>query len=191
MEHIFYSTIEKITDFLTKDTLCSEARRKQLIYGLQVFAYNVFVISVILILAAICRCFLTSLLIFAVFGTFRILAGGYHCNSMAKCLLTTTAVIVGSGKCAQFIAFSLPVTILLCIDLNAIFLSHTPRGTAKNPFSESYSRLQKRRLRIASITLSCAAIFLPPIRSCILPAMLFAALFLSPVFRKKSSEPAD
>ena len=189
MEHIFYSTIEKITDFLTKDTLCSEARRKQLIYGLQVFAYNVFVISVILILAAICRCFLTSLLIFAVFGTFRSLAGGYHCNSMAKCLLTTTAVIVGSGKCAQFISFSLPVTVLLCIGLNAIFLSHTPRGTEKNPFSDSYSRRQKRRLRIVSIALSCTALFFSPIRSCILLAMLFAAIFLPPLFGKKSSEP--
>lgn len=185
MEFFFNMLMNKILDFLTKDTLCSESKRNELLYGLQVFSYNILIVSSILILALIFHCFFSTLLVFIVFGILRILAGGYHFNSMGKCFLTTTTVIIGTGKLAHIIQFSLLSTIFLCVVLNIVLLSHTPKGTEKNPFSATFSKLQKQRLQITSIILSCMALCILQFRSCILLSMIVVVIFLLPVIIKK------
>ena len=182
MENTFNLIITKILFFLDKDKQCSQTQFQQMYYGLQILAYNIMVATFILIFAAITRSFLSSLLVLIVFGTFRILAGGYHFNHMGACLLSTTAIVISAGKCTQFISFSTPVTIFLCIVLNIILLSYLPKGTAKNPFSDSFSRIQQKRLRIASVTMTLLALFFLHLRSGILLAMIFAVIFLLPSF---------
>ena len=97
MENTFNLIITKIAAFLNKDRQCSQTQFQQMYYGLQILVYNILVAAFILIIAAITRSFLSSLLVLIVFGTFRILAGGHHFNHMGICLLSTTAVIISAG----------------------------------------------------------------------------------------------
>lgn len=180
MEHVFNCMISKIAVFLNKDTQFSETQYLQMYYGLQIVSYNILVVAFILILAAVLQCFLSALLVFTMFAAFRIIAGGFHFNHMGKCLITTTAVIVGSGKLALYIAFSTPLTVILCVFLDIILLTYIPRGTEKNPYSGDFSKLQRKRLCILSAVATLLALCFPRIRSGILLAMCFAVIFLLP-----------
>lgn len=184
MENVFNLIITKIASLINKDKLYSEMQYWQMYHGLQILSYNVLTAAFILILATIIHCFVSSLVVFIVFATFRILADGYHFNRMWKCILATTSIIIGSGKCAQFINFSLPFTIILCIALNIVLLSYMPRERATNSRNDTCHKLQRQLLRIVSIITTFLGLCFPQFRSNILLAMIFAVIFLFPLICK-------
>lgn len=155
----------------------------QMYYGLQILIYNITITSLILVLSNISGTFIETLLLFAVFGTLRTLTCGFHFNSVWKCIITTTLIMIGGGKCAQLLLLSLPTCILLCVFINIIFFNHVPRGTPKNPYSLEYSRLQQKRLRIASISLTLIAVSSASmLREIIVIAMSIVIILLLPTY---------
>lgn len=181
MMHLLTNFINIMIHFLDKDNNYTETEHQQMCFGLQTLLYNVVVTSIILICALLVNVFPETLLLFILFGTIRILAGGYHFNSIPKCISVTALIMIGGGKSAQIIQINFFTCILLCLILSIIFFIHVPKGTKKNPYSYKYSQIQKKRLKIVSCILSLAAILSNPVqRSIIIFAMLIAAIFLLP-----------
>lgn len=187
MEFLLSSIAKKIINIIDPQKQYIELERLQMYFGLQTTIYNIVVTTVILLIALTINTFFETLLLFAVFGILRIIAGGYHFNSMTKCVTITTIIIVTGGKCIQSVHISLPICILICIFADIIFFSHTPTGTYKNPYTRDYSILQRKRLRILTVILTIFAILSNTmIRSVIVFSMTIVALLLFPNHRHKS-----
>lgn len=189
MEILLNTVALKITDILDKNNQCSSLERLQMFYGLQTLIYNIVVTVLILAFACLIGTFNETLLLFTFFGTLRIIAGGYHFDSVLKCIIATTLIMVGGGKFAQLTHISFPLCILACVFVNIVFFSYTPRGTHKNPFSPKYSLLQQKHLKIVSgiftlIALSSTSM----LRTVIILSMTITAVFLFPIWNHKFPE---
>lgn len=180
MEIFFSAFSKKIIHTLDPDNTCTEIEHLQMYYGIQTLIYNIVVTSSILIFSYLWRCFAETFLLFTIFGTLRLIAGGFHFNSIIKCISATTLIMLVGGKCIAITSFSLPPCILLCIFANIIFLIHMPKGTSKNPYSQEYSMIQKKRLHIISVILSITAFFAEGLRTVIVMSMFITAIFLIP-----------
>ena len=180
MENFFNIFTKKLIHILDPDNKCTELEYLQMYYGIQTLTYNIIVTSLILILSYFLKCFFETCLLFATFGTLRLIAGGLHFNSIFKCISVTTLIMLGGGK---YIANTANDT-LLCIVLskiaNTVYLIHIPKGTIKNPYSQEYSHLQKKRLSIVSALLTIIAFFVKELRATIVVAMFLVAIFLLP-----------
>uniref|UniRef100_UPI004055ED17 accessory gene regulator B family protein n=1 Tax=Agathobacter sp. TaxID=2021311 RepID=UPI004055ED17 len=188
METLFSTFTEKIIHALDSDNKCSEIEYLQMYYGVQTLIYNIVVTSLILILSYFWKCFTETFLLFAIFGVLRLIAGGFHFNSIFKCISATTLIMLGGGKYVAITTLNVPVCIALCIFANIVFFMHMPKGTSKNPYSLKYSQLQKRRLHIMSVTLTIVAFFIERLRTIIIVPMSIVAIFLLPELIHKFQE---
>lgn len=111
MENFFNIFTKKLIHILDPDNKCTELEYLQMYYGIQTLTYNIIVTSLILILSYFLKCFFETCLLFATFGTLRLIAGGLHFNSIFKCISVTTLIMLGGGK---YIAITDTDT-LLCI----------------------------------------------------------------------------
>ena len=92
----------------------------------------------------------------------------------------TTLIMLGGGKYIAITDTDTLLCIVLCIIANTVFLIHIPKGTIKNPYSQEYSHLQKKRLSIVSALLTIIAFFVKELRATIVVAMFLVAIFLLP-----------
>lgn len=190
MKKIFSYVAQKIIDALDEDHSCTEIEYLQMLYGIQNILYNVVITGLILFLSYVTETFIETLLLFTFFGMLRIIAGGYHCNSIEKCLAATTLIMVGGGKFIQSIQINLPTCIIVCILINIVFFSYIPKGTHNNPYSPEYSIKQHKRLKIVSVILTIISIISNSIlRGAIVYSMAAAAILLVPTFKHKSPIP--
>lgn len=180
MNTFFNILPRKIIHALDSYNKCTEVEYFQMYYGLQTILYNVIVTSLILICSYLWKCFTQTLLLFIIFGTLRLIAGGFHFNSVIKCISITTLVMLGGGKCLTLFTLNSTLCILLCIITNTLFLFHLPKGTNNNPYSLNYSILQKKRLIYISFFLSVVAFYSQRLRSTIIISMFIVAIFLIP-----------
>lgn len=187
MKRIFCNVAKRIINLLDKDNQCTEVQRMQMFYGIQNILYNIVITGFILLLSYFAETFFETLLLFTFFGVLRIIAGGYHCNSIEKCLATTSLIMVGGGKFVQSIQINLPMCIIICILVNIIFFSYIPKGTHNNPYSPEYSIKQHKRLKIISIILTIISILSNSIlREAIVYSMVVVAILLFPTIKHKS-----
>lgn len=156
------------------------------VFGLQNIIYNVVITASILLLSLITDIFIETLLLFTFFGMLRIIAGGYHCNSVEKCIITTSLIMLGGGKFMQSIRISQSICITICILVNIVFFSYIPKGTHNNPYSPEYSIKQHKRLKIVSVLLSIVSILSNSIlREAIVYSMIIVAILLVPTIKHK------
>ena len=146
--------ITYVSQYITNHFLCEtdtdELTRAKICYGLTVLIYNVVTISGILILSFLFQMLPQTCLFLAAFGLLRISAGGFHCNSYARCFVLTSMIILGGA----YIANQIPVLprYLLLILYPVMFL------IGRNPVSRDragrvYSRSQLKRKRNETILL--------------------------------------
>lgn len=186
MEILLKNIVEKTIDILDPSKQCTELEQLQIYFGLQTLIYNFFVTTLILVLSYITKNFIESLLLFSIFGILRIIAGGYHFNSITKCIVVTTLMMVGGGKCVQIIHIPLPLCIIICIFVNILFFSYIPKGTIKNPYTMKYSLAQQKRLRLLSIALTSIALLSDSIfRTAIILSMSIVLILLLPIWNHK------
>lgn len=189
-EKIFNNVAKKIISILDEDHSCTEIEYIQMLYGIQNILYNVVITGLILFLSYITETFIETLLLFTFFGMLRIIAGGYHCNSIEKCLAATTLIMVGGGKFIQSIQVNLPICIIVCILVNITFFTYIPKGTHNNPYSLEYSIKQHKRFKIISVILTIISIFSNSIlRGAIVYSMAIVAILLFPTIKHKPPIP--
>ncbi len=180
MESYFKKIVEKLTAFPDPENPYGELEKLQMLYALETISYNLLTAFVILFIPFLIDTFQETLLLFCIFGLLRIIAGGFHFDHILKCITATSFIIITEGKASQIIQISLPVCLLLCLITNLLFFIHIPKGTENNPYSESYSQLQIKRLRFLSVFLTFFAVCFAQIRTIVLFAMLTVAIFLVP-----------
>lgn len=186
MEILLKNIVEKTIDILDPNKQCTKLEQLQIYLGLQTLIYNFFVTTLILVLSYITKNFIESLLLFSIFGILRIITGGYHFNSITKCIVVTTLMMVGGGKCVQIIHIPLPLCIIICIFVNILFFSYIPKGTVKNPYTMKYSLAQQKRLRLLSIALTTIALLSDSIfRTAIILSMSIVLILLLPIWNHK------
>lgn len=190
MERIIGCIATKIINILDTQKQCSSLEQIQMYYGLQNLIYNVVMTGIILFLSCCMNIFWETFLLFLFFGTLRLLAGGYHFDSISKCILSTAIIILGGGKCVQTIQISLPFCILIGLILGILFFSYTPTGSQKNPYSFRYSCLQKKRLRITVCFFICLSLVTKStLRTSIILSLSIAAALLIPVWNHRFQAP--
>lgn len=190
MKKLIGITAQKIVSLLDRDNQCTEKARLQMFYGLQNIIYNFFITFFILLLSFIFGIFFETLLTYIFFGVLRLLTGGYHCNSIEKCIAATTLIMIGGGTIVHFIHISVLPCIIICLLLNIVFFSYQPKGTLKNPYSHEYSIKQHKRLKIISVMLSVISVFSDTkLRTAIIYSMVIVTILLYPIIRRKSPIP--
>lgn len=139
---------EKILNILeTADT--TRLERMKLKLGLQVLCHNIWMTSVILILAWYLGLFQESLVLFLSYGILKIHVGGVHFHKSWQCLTATTSFIIGGVLFAQHMTLQSEWINLLYILSILLLWIIGPQGTRNNPISESnYPILRRRSLYI-------------------------------------------
>lgn len=187
MKKIFNNVAQKIINILDEEHSCTETEYLQMFYGIQNILYNVVITGLILFLSHITETFIETLVLFTLFGMLRIIAGGYHCNSIEKCLAATTLIMVGGGKFVQSIQINLPTCIIVCVLVNIVFFSYIPKGTHNNPYSPEYSIRQHKRLKIISVILTIISILSnSALRGAIVYSLAVVTILLFPAIKHKS-----
>ncbi|MDE7310738.1 MAG: accessory gene regulator B family protein [Eubacterium sp.] len=188
MESLLNRLSEKIIHFLDPEKQCDKIKRLQMHFALETILYNLLLAFFILWIFYFIGSFRETFLLFCIFGLLRIIAGGFHFDHMLKCISATTFILVGGRKAAQAIQIDPTVCLMICLFTNLLFFIHIPRGTANNPYSKAYSRLQKKRLRTLSVLLTLCAIYFVRLRTILLFAMFAAAVLLIPGLYLQSSK---
>lgn len=86
MEKLLRIIAKKVTHALDKNNELTEEQILQSIFGLQIIIYNVVITVLILFLAYAIKIFVETLFLFIFFGLYRTICGGYHFNSIIKCI---------------------------------------------------------------------------------------------------------
>lgn len=190
MERFFTELSQKVVNILDPNDKFSEIEHLQMYYGIQNLVYNIVITSIILILSSVWKCFTETFMLFAIFGILRLIAGGFHFNSIFKCISVTTLIMLCGGKYLSVARLSIPVCVIFAIFANITFIFHIPKGTRKNPYSQKYSLLQKRRLHFISFFITIIAFYVDKLRATIILSMFIVAIFLIPeiIHRFQSTE---
>ncbi|MCX7747216.1 MAG: accessory gene regulator B family protein [Clostridia bacterium] len=89
-------------NFLTRQLDENHQKRGVYYYGFQI-VIGAIVKSVLLIsIALILRSLIPTLIVLGVFGTLRMLAGGYHMDTYGKCIITSLGLMLASGVITQY-----------------------------------------------------------------------------------------
>ena len=168
MESYFKKIVEKLTAFPDPENPYSELEKLQMLYALETISYNLLTVFVILFIPFLIGTFRETLLLFCIFGLLRIIAGGFHFDHIIKCIVVTSFILITEGKASQTIQISLPICLIICFITNLVFFIHIPKGSENNPYSEEYSQLQKKRLRILSVLLTFLAVCFDQLRTIVL-----------------------
>lgn len=186
MKIIISNIAKKIIQILNKDNQCTESELLQMYFGLQNIIYNIIITSFILFVSYILNIFIETFMIFIFFGLLRTITGGYHCNSIEKCMVYTTLIMIGGGKLVHTLQLNTSICFVVCILVDLIFFLYIPKGTIKNPYSLEYSIKQHKRLKIISILLSIISILSnSKLREAIVFSMVIVAILLIPTINHK------
>ncbi len=190
MKKIISYIAQKIITILDRNNQCTETERLQMFFGLQNIIYNIMITAFILFLSFITDIFIETLLTFFFFCILRMVTGGYHCNSIEKCLATTTLIMIGGGIIVRFINISQTICIFICFSVNIVFFFYRPKGTQKNPYSSEFSIKQHKRLKIISVLLTIISILSNSmLRTAIVFSMVIVTILLLPTIHRKSPIP--
>lgn len=131
MEKYFDQFCQRLFRFLDPENHCTEIEKLQMSYAIQILLYNISITILILVSASIIGSFIETLLLFSIFGTLRIIAGGFHFDHVVLCVITTSLLIVGSGKLAQMIQINLPICLAICLLTDTLFFIIYQKAPAK------------------------------------------------------------
>lgn len=117
-------------------------------YGLQIIAETFIKFTLIMLVAALCGIFSTTVIFLFTFSLFRWLSGGVHMSSFLRCLIFGLVLIPGMGFTA-----TLPVSKTLLTSLYGIAAAANvyviwrwvPAGTDKKQITDPQKRLKQKK----------------------------------------------
>lgn len=119
-------------------------------YGLQILIINFLGVIVSITIGLLFSALLETLIFLLSFVFTRRYCGGYHTNTLWKCLLTTAGMITAVLMFDKYFTLSMPICVLIFIISNIIFFVFAPIENANKPLS---SDLKKRNKKISLIIL--------------------------------------
>lgn len=114
----------------------SHEKRRVYYYGLQIVFGGLAKSSLVISISLLTGSLWTTLFLAVVFGSLRMVAGGYHMDTLGKCTLVTLAIFLTGGIAAQYTYMYLSfydVTIFLIITFAAVMPVIYRWAPAENP----------------------------------------------------------
>lgn len=146
-----YSCAKYLADVLNEN----HNKRSVYYYGFYI-VFSTLVKGIILIsLSLLLGIMLPALLTVIVFGSLRMLAGGYHFDSYGKCLLVSLALIITAALISQYtyIYWSIASMVLFLIPAFAfslyLLIKYAPKDTPTKPITDPAAIRKFKRLSIA------------------------------------------
>lgn len=160
-----YSCAKYLADVLNEN----HNKRSVYYYGFYI-VFSTLVKGIILIsLSLLLGIMLPALLTVIVFGSLRMLAGGYHFDSYGKCLLVSLALIITAALISQYTYsyWSIASMVLFLIPAFAfsfyLLIKYAPKDTPTKPITDPAAIRKFKRLSIAYLgvllILCCVLVF--------------------------------
>lgn len=123
--------------------LSSETKQSVYVYGFELLLSTIFSASSILIISAVLDKFLWGLVFLIIFVLFRMVCGGYHAKTYARCywssMLTFLCVLVA----AQYSHSRLSI-LLICVFYSVVIFMWAPQINIKHPLSENAKKKNRK-----------------------------------------------
>lgn len=129
-------------------------KRRVYYFGFQVLIGAIVKGTLLIFMAFILRSLIPALIITLVFGSLRMIAGGYHMNTYGKCIFVSLGLLVTAAVIAQHTYAYWPVEYLAVISLLAsvlgfyVILKWAPSDTPNRPINKSG---EKRKFKALSM----------------------------------------
>ena len=88
--------------FLTKQLNENHEKRRVYYFGFQVIIGGIIKVISLVLIALILRTLIPTLIILLVFGSLRMIAGGFHMDTYGKCIATSLALFILAGVIVQY-----------------------------------------------------------------------------------------
>lgn len=122
--------------------------------GFEVLFHNIFMISCILALAAVCGIFYDALILLISYGLLKLNAGGIHFEKSLVCLISTSAFVLFGVSISKTMEISIYAVLLIYVICLIMMWFIGPQGTKNNPISpRNYNRLKWQAAIIVSVYL--------------------------------------
>lgn len=175
--------IAKLVEYLYRKNIIDEDKKEIYQYGYEVLISGLIGFAIVMILGAIMKCFMESILFLAVFVPIRQLTGGYHADSYLKCNIVFTVlfliVILATEAMLTTILF-VYIFILAGVFVLAVY-EFAPMENPNKPLDEGQKLLNRKIALAVSAIISVTSIivYFMNKRVAILIAMtLFGIAFL-------------
>lgn len=173
----------KLVEYLCRKNIIDEDKKEIYQYGYEVLISGLIGFAIVMILGAIMKCFMESILFLAVFVPIRQLTGGYHADSYLKCNIVFTVlfliVILATEAMLTTILF-VYIFILAGVFVLAVY-EFAPMENPNKPLDEGQKLLNRKIALAVSAIISVTSIivYFMNKRVAILIAMtLFGIAFL-------------
>jgi accessory gene regulator B len=151
---IIKTIAEELSLALVSNRIIEIEDRKNYIYGIELVLYDIFIFVTIAVIAVLTDKVQMSLIFTFLFCTVRAYAGGYHCNTYAKCFFTALTVYLFMLVLNAWLGSK--TVILACILLVVsvpIILRFAPVEHENNPLShDEKNKYRKYSMRIVSVS---------------------------------------
>lgn len=123
-------------------------KRRVYYYGFQIFIGSIVKAVIMISVSALLGILMPALIILFVFGTLRVLAGGFHMDTYGKCIATSTILFVATGLIAQYTykqwatIYIIALLILTVITTLPVIYKWAPRDTPNKPIT-SFEEIKK------------------------------------------------
>lgn len=119
--------------------------------GFEVLFHNIFMISFVLAMAAVCGIFFDALVLLISYGLLKLTAGGIHFEKSSVCLISTSAFVIFGANISRTMKISIYAVLLIYIICLIAIWFIGPQGTKNNPISpRNYNRLKWKAVIIVS-----------------------------------------
>lgn len=173
----------KLASYLCRKNIIDANRKEIYQYGYEVLISGLTGFAIVMILGAVMKCFLESIMFLAVFVPIRQLTGGYHADSYLKCNIVFTVIFL----IVMLVTEAMLSTILFIyiFILSGIFIiavyEFAPMENPNKPLDEGQKLLNRKTALAVSVIISVTSfiVYFMNKRIAVLMAMtLFAIAFL-------------
>ncbi len=173
----------KLASYLCRKNIIDANRKEIYQYGYEVLISGLTGFAIVMIMGAVMKCFLESIMFLAVFVPIRQLTGGYHADSYLKCNIVFTVIFL----IVMLVTEAMLSTILFIyiFILSGIFIiavyEFAPMENPNKPLDEGQKLLNRKTALAVSVIISVTSfiVYFMNKRIAVLMAMtLFAIAFL-------------
>lgn len=152
---------EKLTAYFDEGMDMSEIERLKMILGFENILHYMILFGTVFGTAAVFGVFFEAAFFWFIFGSYRIVAGGFHLSTSLACTITTTTIIVGGTKLAETIRLDTGIIITGFSVTLLIVILLAPRRTKNYPVGKEERKELKLKSALLVTAFCIMAVLLP------------------------------
>lgn len=173
---------KQITDFLLSNKIIEEHETEIYVYGYEAFISGVIDIFIALIIGAIFKNTVNTIIFLMEFISVRIYAGGYHAKTYVKCKLIFSMIAISVMIIPKF-DLPLVFSVLVILGFLLIVFAFAPIENKNKPLDSEQKDVSRKISRMLSVLWSIAAVltyfYFTSISNTIICTTLFIVLLMA------------